>query len=408
MGSGPVIINAETRRRKWSSADADYQVDNTLSCKHMCCREGVDKAPKPPKSFFVSEASLDDPSHLWGHISKLGHVATAKTSAAPSVPGNEQVAEIEIVDLASSQRLRRYEKPPPKAFRSPNHLHENGTKGSTTPVAIKKQPCFGYMKGEQPQIPFLKSSVNAGTSSDNPSTDYDADWMGDLPSPSALLGRPCEKVGSLPEHTSTDDGSSWPDILPSPSALIRQNDAAIGRYTDKNSLEDLDLSQSNDDESEIEAAMVGLSDSVTMQEDSEVQAAAGQTSSQADAYQNSSPPSKESTPKLYHCPTIERKSSGTSKLFFSTDSPEKVAELGQKRKAGVSDQSDQVEDLSEFAPVPKRLRVSDEREQRPIASSSAERQTLSPTATVKPGLPAWVYEFDAGFIAEWQEIVDFV
>lgn len=374
----------------------------------MCCREGVDKAPKAPKGALVPAASLDDLSHSSGNIINLGRMTTVKISGAPSVPGNEQMAEKETLDLASGQGLRRYEKPPPKAFRALNHLHENVNAESNMPVAMKKQSSFDYMKGKQPQIPFLKSSFNAETSSDKPSTDYDADWMGDLPSPSALLGKPSEKIGSLPEHTSTDEGSSWPDGLPSPSALIRQNEVATGGYPDRSSLEGPDLSHFNDDESEIEAAMVGLSDSVTMQ-DSGVPAAAGQTSSQADAYLDGSPSPKESRPKLYRCPSIEWKSSGTSRLFFSTDSPEKVAELGEKRKAGVIDQSDQVEDLSESAPVPKRPRVSNERGQPPRGSSSAERQTRSATtAIVKSGLPGWVYAFDAGFIAEWQDIVNFI
>lgn len=374
----------------------------------MCCREGVDKAPKAPKGAFASAASLGDLSHPSGHIINLGRVTTVKRSGAPSVPVNEEMAEKDIVDLARGQGLRHYDKPPPKAFRGLNHLHENVTTGSNAPVAMKKQSTFDYMKGKQPRTPFLKSSVNAETSSDKPSTDYDADWMAELPSPSALLEKPREKVGSLPEHTSTDEGSSSPHGLPSPSALIRQNDAATGRYPDKSSLEGPDLSHFNDDESEIEAAMVGLSDSVTMQ-DSEGQAAAGQTSSQADAYPDQSSSSKESGPKLYHSSSIEWKSSSTSRLFFSTDSPEKVVELGQKRKAGVTDQSDPIEDLSESAPGPKRPRVSNERGQPPRGSSSAERQSLSPTTSiVKPGLPAWVYDFDAGFIAEWQDIVDFI
>lgn len=375
----------------------------------MCCREGVDKAPKAPKGTFVSAASLNNLSHPSGHIINLGRITTVKRSGAPRVPGNEQMAEEEIVDLASGQGLRHYEKQRPKAFKGLNYLHEkNVTTGSNTPVAMKNQSTFNNIKGKQPQIPFLTSSVSAETSSDKPSTNYDPDWMGDLPSPFALLRKPCEKVDSLPEHTSTDEDSSWPDGLPSPSALIRQNDAATGKYPDTSSLEGPDLSHFNDEESEIEAAMVGLSDSVTMQ-DSEGQAAAGQTSSQADAYPDRSPSPKDSGPKLYHCPSIEWKSSGTSRLFLSTQSPEKVAEPGQKRKAGVTDGSDAIEDLSQSAPVPKRLRVNYQRGQGPRGSSSAERQTLSPTKSiVKSGLPAWVHDFDADFIAEWQDLVDFI
>ena len=395
MGSGPVTISAKTRLRKYSHADADYQFGNTPSCKHMCCREGVDKAPKAPKTSFVSAASLVDSSHLLGHVGNYGRVATVKKSAAPSVPRNEQEAEIETVDLASGQTFGRYERTPPKSFRSLDLLHENVTRGRTAPVAIGRKPSFDYVERGQPQISYPNTNGGGETSSDKQSTDYDADWMGDLPSPSALLGKQREKVGPLPTRISTDDGGSW----------RRQNDAAPGNYPGRNSLEDLDSPQLNDDESEIEAAMVGLNDSVTMQHGSQVQAATSQTSPQTDAYPKWSPPPDESTPKLYHCPTIKGESSGTSRLFLSADNPEKTAALGQKRKASVRDQA---EDLSQSAPVPKRPRVSHEHDQPPIPSSSAQRQTLSPTPIVKPGQPAWVYEFDAAFVAEWQDIVDFV
>ena len=405
MGSGPVITSAKTRRCEYSHTDADDQVDNAPSCKHMCCREGVDKAPKAPKSSSVSAVKLTDSSHLSGRISKNGRAATAKKSADISIPRNEQEADIEKVDLASGQTLERYPKMPAIALRSLDRLHDNVTKERTAPVAIKKQPSFGYMNGRQPQISFLNENAGAEISNDKQSTDYDTDWMGDLPSPSALLGKPPKKDSPLPEHTSTYNGSNRSDGHLFPSALIRQNDAATGNYPDKNSLEGLDLSQFNDDESEIEAAMVGLSDSVTMQGDSQVQAAIGQTSSQANAYPHWSPPADKSTPKLHHSSTVKGESSGTSRLFFSTDSPEKEAELLQKRKAGVGDQ---VEDLSQSAPLSKRPRVSDEHDQPRRSLSSAEKQTLLATPIVRPGQPAWVYEFDAAFIAEWQDIVDFV
>ena len=360
------------------------------SCKHMCCREGIDKAPKPPKSSFISAASMVDTSHLSGHVGKNGRVATAKKGAALSVLGNEREVEIETVDLANDQRLKRFDKTPSKTFRSLNTLYESVTKGRTERTAIKKQPFFDYREGEKPRTPCLKTNAGTEISSDKPSTDYDADWMGELPSPSILLRKPREKVDSLAGHISTDCIKSHFNNLQSPSTLIRDNDAAHGIYHDKHLLEGLGLSQFNDDESETEAAMVGLSDSVAMEETAQVQ--------------YSLPPNK-STTKVYHDPATEGKNSHTSALFFSTDSPEKVVELGKKRKAGVDDG---VEDLSESAPVPKRARTIDEPNQPPRRSSSVESQRLAPNPVIKPGQPAWVYEFDAGFIAEWQDIVDFV
>ena len=375
------------------------------SCKHMCCREGIDKAPKAPKNSFISVSSMVDTSHLSGHVSKKGCVATAKQIAALSVLGNEREVEIEMVDLTNGQRLKRFDKLPSKTFRSLDILPENVIKGKTARTAIKKQPFFDYREGEKPETSLLKTDAGTEISSDKPSTDYDADWISELPSPSVLLRKTLEKIDSLAGHISTDCIKSQFNNLQSPSTPIRDNDTAHGVYHDKDLLEGLGLSQFNDDESEIEAAMVGLSDSVAMEETAQVQAAADLLNPQLNTCPNPALPPNKSTTKVYFDPATEGKSSRTSALFFSTDSPERVVELGKKRKADVDDE---VENSSELAPVAKRARMINESDQPPRRLSSVESQRLAGTPIVKPGQPAWVYEFDAGFIAEWQDIVDFV
>ena len=375
------------------------------SCKHMCCREGIDKAPKAPKASFRSAASIVDTSHLSRHDGKNGRIATAKKGAALNVLGKEREVDMETINLANGQRLKRFDRTPSQTFRTLDILQESVTKGRTERTAIKKQPSFDYREGEKPQTPFLKTNAGTEISSDKLSTDYDADWMGELPSPSILLRKPREKVDSLAEHTSTDCIKSHSNNLQSPSTLIRDNDAAREIHYDNHLLEGLGLSQFDDAESEIEAAMVGLSDSVAMEETAQVQAATDLVSPQPNTHLNYSLPPNKSTTEVYHDPTTEGKNSHTSALFFSTDSPEKVLELGKKRTAGVDDG---VEDLSESEPVAKKARMIREPDQPPRRSSSVESQRLAPTPVVKPGQPAWVYEFDAGFIAEWQDIVDFV
>lgn len=405
MGSGPVIINAETRRRKYFNADAGHQIDGFLSCKHMCCREGVERAPKAPKNSFVSAASLANSSQFSGHKGKAERVATAGKNAALSMPMDEQEAEIELADPASRQMLGVIEQRLPKAFRNLDRLHNKVTGGRTAPVAIKKQPSLDNTNGGQPQISFLsRTNASAGNSSDKPSTDYDADWMGDLPSPFALLETPRKRLGPLPEHTPTDHGNSGPDDLPSPSALILQNNTATRGDPDDDTLEVSDPSHSNGDESDLEAIMVGLSDSVIMRENLQVQAEINQSST-AEAIPRWSRPSYEPIPNLHHSPKSREKSLSASKLFFSTNSPERVVELSQKRKAGIGDQ---MEGVFQSAPARKKPRVNDERDQVSTSSSNVEKQADPPGPIIKAGQPAWVYEFDAAFIAEWQDIVDFI
>ena len=140
---------------------------------------------------------------------------------------------------------------------------------------------------------------------------------------------------------------------------------------------------------------------MTMQKESQVQAAAGQTGSQAKQDSRWCSPPDELLPKNHHRPTFDVESSSTSKMFFSTDSPEKAEKLPQKRKESVRDEG---EDVSQSAPVPKRPRVSEESG----ALASTEKPAKAAYPVIKAGLPAWVYEFDPAFIAEWQDIVDFV
>ena len=365
----------------------------------MCCREGVDKAPKAPKNAFVSATSLVDPRHFSGNKSKNGQAATVKKSATPSVRNPEHKAVTEAVGLQSRQPLGNYDKTPLKALRSLNRLHDNVTKGSMAPVAIKKQPCYEITQRRQPEISFLDKDASVGQSSDNPSTDYDVDWMNDLPSPSALLGKPLENPNCLSEHTLIDHGRSSPDGLPSPFDLICQNNATIGNHADNYSLEDFTLSQLSGEVSDVEAAMIGLSDSVSMQ-----QTAACQMSSQAEAFPDTLPPPSQHTPKL-HSHTSAPETLGTSKLFLSTDSPGKGEEQAHKRKAAVVDQT---EDLSPPWGVKKRTKGGDERSQIRRPSPGTEEEANTPGPIVKAGQPAWVYDFDPAFIAEWQDIVEFV
>ena len=369
----------------------------------MCCREGVDKAPKAPKTSSVSTASLIDSSHLSGPTGRKRRGANTKNSLSHSAPKNKHEA-IEMIDLAGGQAAVRSDKTLPKAFRSLNSLHENVTKGRTAAMEVERSP-IDREKGSQLQTSPLSKDASPEISSEKSSTDYDTGWMGELPSPSVLLRKSCEELGPSPEHISPDHVGSWPDDFPPLSAPISPNDAATGVCGDSISLEGFDTTVFSEHDSEIEAAMVGLSDSVSMQEDPQVQVATGQTRLQADGFQHRSLPPDDSTHRPNLCPTAKVHSPGTSRLFFSTESPEKEAELGQKRKAGVSDEA---ESLSQSAPVPKRLRVSDGSDQAQRPSSNAARQPLPLTAVVKPGQPAWVYEIDPAFIAEWQDIVDFV
>lgn len=332
-----------------------------------------------------------------------------KSSITSKPSGNGHA--IEMVDLASRRDPEEFAKNAPREFRKLHELHEKVTNGGFTTVLPRKKPMSDFKAGEQPRTISHDKAAAARESSDKPSTDYEDDWMDSLPSPSALLDKQVKRREEPPPYEkSTDYGSSWQDGLPFPSADIHQNDAAIENHAETYSLEDFDLSQFNDDQADIEDALVGFSDSVAMHEHSQAEGVAGTTTLHSDEVI-----ADEDITQDNHAPTIptwstnrataSRKPRSSSKLFLSTDSPEKQNEPPQKRKIAVALEANA---SVSPAPVSKKPKTDDEINHTLQTSSSAENKAAPSVPVIKPGQPAWVYEFDAAFIAEWQDLVDFV
>ena len=379
-------------------------IDPLFRCKHLCCREGVDKAPKAPKGSFVSVSSFVDTPSL-STKARLN-----KPLIASKTPRINQ--DIEMVDLASQRDLDQNVKNAPREFKKLHQLHEKVTKGSSTPVIARKKPTFDFKAWDLPKLSFLNKAAAAKESSDKPSTDYDDDWMDSLPSPSALLGKQANhrEKESPPHEKSTDYGSSRQDGLPSPSANLYQNDATIEAYHETDSLEEFDISQFNDNQADIEDALVGFSDSVAMHEDSQAEATAALTDMHSDEITPDEAIALDGgAPDSFECPTnraeTSAKSHASSKLFLSTDSPNQPVEPRRKRKAAALLEP---QDLSLSAPVPKRSKAIEGADQTLQPSSSVENKAPPAVPTIKPGQPAWVSDFDPAFIAEWQDFVEFV
>ena len=418
-----------------------------LSCKHLCCREGVDKAPKPPKNSFVSATSLIVPSSLIAKTNSNTILAPREKNAnsKTSRPGN--AAKVEAVDLTNERdRCTKYQT---TEFRKLSQLHESVTNRSSTPLIPRTRPTSDFKGWDQTKISFLNKTAVTGDPNDKPSTEYDgngmdgpsldsdwtgglphgrdltgglpadSNWMGALPSDdSQMAGLAIDSnwTGGLPSATllsasqdrhhgashhdrSTDYGSDWQDDLPSLSALLDENIPADETPYKKRSLQDFNLSQSDKDQADLEDAMIGLSDSVAIQNHSQVDAAIASASVQSD-YQ---PQTFYERP--IHGAVASEKSHASVKSFLSTDGPDEPIEPPRKRK--VFFPSDE-EEVMLAAPVSKKVKTSKESDQALQPSSNAENKAETAVPVIKPGQPAWVYEFDPAFIAEYQDFVEFV
>ena len=407
--------------------DLWHQTHLVLSCKHLCCREGVDKAPKPPKSSFVSASSLVVPSSFTAKTSSDTAVAARKKnpSSKPPRPGN--AAKIEAVDLSNERD--RYAEYRPTEFRRLSQLHESVTQGSSTPLIPRTRPTSDFKGWDQSKISFLNKAAATEDSNEKPSTDYnglrmggvpadsnwmgglsldgnqvsglgiDSNWTGDLPS-TPVLSASQDKHHGLPQHDrSTDYGSDWQSDLPSLSAILGENIPMDEPPYKNNSLEDFNLSGSDQDQVDFEDAMIGFSDSVAIQHDPQVEAVNTSMNFQSDNQFQSF------YERPIHGIVASEKPCASVESLLPGDSPDESIESTRKRK--VFSASDEEEAMLS-APVEKKAKTSNESEQALQPSSNVENKAETAVPVIKPGQPAWVYEFDPAFIAEYQDFVEFV
>jgi len=186
----------------------------TSRCKHMCCREGVDKAPKAPKA---PSGPKDGSKVSQTNLAKPGP-SVSKQPPAKQAARHPGSSEVEVVDLTSgkdkhahsgtgSGSLKSLEKLHSKIVNKPPTLLSSSRKSTAFSARGQEKP-LSPAKGQQKPLSFL-SHVGTGSSSiDKTSSDYDAEWIEDLPSPSVLLDR---AEPDLLEDASFNDAKTWPE-----------------------------------------------------------------------------------------------------------------------------------------------------------------------------------------------------
>ena len=389
----------------------------------MCCHEGVDRPPKPPKKLAQYQpAPASSKNNTNSHKgSSIPQPVQAKLQMDKSNNAGLK-SRIEKVDLAQDNNRSDYAKVGPRDYRNLHRLHEKVSKASPVPTIAHTKPPFSYSKGEQPKLSFFSKGVDSANHFRKSSSDNDDDWMDDLPSPSTLLGQ------KKSAETTTHKGSDYV--------------AEILAF--------------DEDMSDIEADMVGLSDLVGL-EDSSIHEARTAVFPQQDERFNTNISNYEDDDVTWNLPVLPSprghqrytcEQDKGAKLFLSTDSPEKPTLEPLKRKSTSS--SDVEVSTSSTKPLPKKAKREDRksdiqetsidrnqavaRDLPPPSSSAPENQGLpppspntlevqhglhpsssilemqsaSPKPTIRPGYPAWVYDLDPEFVAEYEDYVEFV
>ena len=265
-----------------------------------------------------------------------------------------------------------------------NRLHSSVQKTAPVDLIARKRPSFPYVEGIQPSLSFLDETVQG---LDKISSDYDGSLMDDLPSPSALVRNNSPTASSLPRQLSGEN-----------------HDAVY-----------------DDSLSELEACMVGLDDSLILDNNDVGRG----TTADPYSFQGGGDPHDHdfgidknwpSSPKQTSTtqqPHYKRRSKRVKSqaIFMSTDSLQQpdISPLGNQGKR-MLETSESIGGLNKDVVSSKKRRVSEhylgDEEDHEI--KSGPRKSPTPNAAEKTGVkPGWE-GIDPELFAEYGHIVDLV
>ena len=345
--------------------------DRAIRCKHLCCREGVDKAPKPPKNSSAPACSLTNSSLLKG--SKYNAQTKLENRQSTLVSRVGKKGQIERLDLASPPESKGRSRGYSKGFRDLESLHHSTTNSALSPLVPSKKGASSSVTDDSFGPSTCQGSTRKPTAEH--SSEFGEEWDQDLPSFPDFLEE-TEPIHVLGDENSTGAGSSQEFVrLPE---LVDED-----RGVTSDSRMDTDLPQYDTEFSDTEQALVGLSDSISLQRNPDPGLDSG------------------SFPKP---PELSLQNFSSDQLFLSSSGPVAVPESSHKRTFHEAS----IERLGAAEPDSKKAR-NDEALNTPYdLPQQADQVPDAPPPSIKPGLPKWAYELDPAFVAEYQDIVDFV
>lgn len=355
---------------KWA---CNHKCKDKSVCKHLCCRDGVDKAPKPPKCSTTVAQSAGSQKTLKTLGTRYGEILNSN-AAKKKVDSGPQSHDIH--EPKSRRASLEYANVGARNFKKLNRLHEKINKDLPPRIMPSAKPLLPCSNGAWPQPSFLAQD-NEHLQTNN-SSDYEDDWMDDLPSTSDLLGKPDE-------------------------AAEKPTEARI--------------EPSDDEISDLESALVGLHDSIGIAKGmGDIREAAQPEADLVwEAYDVRE--EHENAAQQHPLPAHAARRSSTSRLFLSTDSPEKVENSNRKREASVGSTSHDEEPSTRR--VTKKCRITASLDNPADAAGSVGGQEASPSSsqTLDPSmskennclrrsqegsslasLPGWTKDIDPDFL----------
>lgn len=391
--NGSAIISARTRHRMTPGAISFSRANRESSCKHLCCREGVDKARKTPKHSTGPVPLSEKPE-----TKKVKKAANLRLEIQPKLQV-DKIAKarkgvvIEKVDLSKARDLDDYSKTAPWDYKKLHRLHESVNNGPAAPIISSRKKPFCHEKAEEPRS--LSGATNYPEAQTRRSSDYDSAGMDEFPSPSAILCMGKSFAGTL----STTVVNQKLDV---PGFEVDLSDLELETFGEKKVAE-------HDDRTSTGLTDVGFGDAVDVMDHD----GGDKESMRPDAL-----------PILLTAnPTFDKTSpfSSDGRLFFTTSSPEKISSSPEKRKSTCAQEMDSFVRSNES--MAKRLKVGKpppDQVLQPLGRvlqplTAGKDQRIPPAQAPDPIIqksgrprPEWVNEFDPEFIAEYADVVEFI
>lgn len=232
---------------KWA---CNHKCKEKNSCKHLCCKEGVDKPPKRAKAKRVPPG--DDKSHVM-QKEPMRRGKETQTKLQISCSKRKSCDSIEELDLTQTEKKSKTDSAVhgPKEYLTLYQLHKNTQENSvpsSLPAAMPKKPMYCYSEGGDHILSFMNQPIDRRPSN---SSDY-----GHIP-----LDDFSYNFGHA-KNNSNQQQPVQPEDVSEFDALINYSPrmAVVSRSSDL----------FGDDDSLLEDAMIGIADS-------EALATAGQT-----------------------------------------------------------------------------------------------------------------------------------
>ncbi|KAF2110578.1 Sec63 Brl domain-containing protein [Lophiotrema nucula] len=154
--------NHEPRQLENGKWACNHRCKDKQACKHMCCRDGLDKPPKK----ITRKGSLKDQPASQSEPSTLPQKEKTQSKLLLASSKRKQGSgKIEVLDLTQQEKKRKneYALSGPVDYRNLHQLHKNIQKKDPPPSissVMHKKPAYCYAEGGEPSLSFLDKNLS--------------------------------------------------------------------------------------------------------------------------------------------------------------------------------------------------------------------------------------------------------